>query len=128
MNNLITIELNNKIHSFRFGMGAWEKFCEIQKCEFYEMYYTGIMPFPADETLGRKEIKYNPFVFKNLLFAAYLYNCEYEEKEPELNKAQSSEILDILLQNKGIREKVWELIAQSLKMDLGESKKKVTKS
>ena len=128
MNNLVSIELNGAKHSFRFGMGAWEKFCEIQKCEFDEMYYTGIMPFSEDKESGRKEVKYNPFVFKNLLFAAYLYNCEYEEKEPLLNKAQASEILDVLLHNKSIREKVWEVIAESLKMDLGETKKKVARS
>lgn len=126
MNNHIVITIENKKHSFRFGMGAWEKFCQIQGIEFGDIDNSGVYPVIANEKTGQKEVKYNPFAFKNLLYAAYLYNCEYEEIEPELNKAQASEILDYLLKNLEIREKVFSVMFDSLRMDLGDSKKKVT--
>jgi hypothetical protein len=57
-------------------MGAWEKFCELAGCEFHEMYSSGIYPIVADEEAGVKEVAWNPFVFKKLLYAGYYYGCK----------------------------------------------------
>ena len=103
-------------------MGAWEKFCELQGCEFHEMMNTGIFPIEENQETGQKEVHFNPFVLNKLFYAAYLYNCEYEGEAVNITVAKSKEWLDFLISNNEQLQEITKAIANSLAM--GESKKK----
>jgi hypothetical protein len=125
MDNEITIQIGENKHSFHFGMGAWEKFCELQHCEFDDMLLTGIFPVPASEY--QKEIKFNPFVFKNIMFAAYLHQCDRLEIEPALNKATASDIIEVIFQDGDLFKEISNIIVNSIKINSA-GKKKVQKA
>jgi hypothetical protein len=117
--NEFSVAIEGKEYVFHFGMGALEKFCEMQKCEFHEMFDSGIFP-----TEGKG---IDPFVFNKLLYAGYLNQCERKEETPELNLAMSYDLMDAIFNDSVLREKVMAVVYSTFKFDKGDSKKKVVR-
>lgn len=112
-----------KDFDFRYGIGAWEKFCELQGIEFHEIASCGIFPIRNQEKTGY-EIHFDPFVFKKLIYSGLWYASKFNKIPLEKTLDDMDFIYDEMEEDEDAIQNLTMCILKSL--NLGESKKNET--